>query len=213
MHVLNSRLGLLGMALLLSGCRSPYRADQGALVGGAIGAGTGAIVGNAIGGAGPAGALIGAGVGALSGGLVGSELDQMDAENRARIASTLGRQVQAGAVDVAEVVSMSQAGVSEDLIVNHVRIHGMNRPLTSQDLIYLNQQRISPAVVQAMQQPPPVRQATYTSYTEPAPVIVRESRPVVIVEEDPWCGPPVFYHHRRYHCPPPGMSWGFTYHN
>ena len=201
-------------AVLLAGCRSPYRADQGALLGGAVGAGTGAIVGNAIGGAGPAGALIGAGVGALSGGLIGSELDQIDAENRARIASTLGRQVQTGAVDVTEVISMSQAGVADELIVNHVRIHGMNRPLNSNDLIYLNQQRISPTVIQAMQQPP-VRQATYTSYNEPAPVVVHERpAPVVIVQEDPWCGPPVYYHHHRRYCgPPPGVSWGFTYRN
>lgn len=205
---------LLTLCTLMSfcgaGCRSPYRADQGALMGGAIGAGTGAIVGNAIGGQGPAGAIIGAGIGALSGGVIGSELDQIDAENRARIAATMGRQVQAGAIDVSEVVSMSRAGVAEELIANHVRIHGMNRPLTSQDLIYLQQQQVSPTVVQAMQAPP-VRQASYQQ-VEPATVVVRQPPPTTVIVEDPWCAPPVYYYHGC-HRPPPGIGWGFSYHN
>ena len=45
---------------LCSGCRSPYYADQGALLGGVTGAGVGALVGNAVGhtGASALGALL-----------------------------------------------------------------------------------------------------------------------------------------------------------
>lgn len=176
-------------------------------MGGALGAATGAAIGSAVGDP-AAGALMGAGLGAISGGIVGDQLDQIDADNRARIAAQMGRQVQAGAVDVSEVVAMTQAGVADELIANHVRIHGVNRPLHSQDLIYLQQQGVSSTVVQAMQQPPPA--------AAPQPTVIHRPAPppsVLIVEDDPWCDPywgPHYAHRRRHH---PGMTWGFSYHN
>src|SRR5262245_19273679 len=72
----------LSYMMLLLGCASPYRADQGALFGGLTGAGLGALVGSASGNTG-AGAAIGAGVGALSGAAVGGSLDEIEAQNRA----------------------------------------------------------------------------------------------------------------------------------
>lgn len=195
------------LALACTGCASPYAADRGALAGGLLGAGTGALVGNAVGNTG-AGAVIGAGVGALSGGLIGSELDAQDARNRAEIEATLGRQVAAGAVSIEDVVAMTQSGVDEEIIVNHVRIHGSAHALQTGDLIYLKNQGVSPRVIAQMQQPPIQR------------TVVREAPAPVIVEEryyDPYWGPGYYYHphwhHRHYHrrcAPPPRVSWGVS---
>jgi hypothetical protein len=82
--------GLASLLFGLSGCASPYYADQGALAGGLGGAGLGAIIGSASGAAGP-GAVIGAVAGTLAGGAIGSGLDDIDAKNRAQIAAATGQ--------------------------------------------------------------------------------------------------------------------------
>ena len=195
-------LVLLVVSMSAAGCRSPYHSDQGALFGGLLGAGTGAIVGNALGAPG-AGAAIGAGVGALSGAAIGNGMDEVEAKNRAMIAQQLGRQVSASAVTVNDVVTMTKAGVNEELIINHVRAHGVAAPLQANDLIYLQQQGVSPRVVATMQAPP----------LQPSqPVMIQQPGPVpVIVEEypySPYWGPCYYPRHHYYHRP--GMSWGVT---
>lgn len=196
----------LATALLASGCASPYHADRGALFGGLLGAGTGAVVGNALGDTG-AGAAIGAGVGALSGAAVGSEMDRIEAQNRAMIEAKMGRQVAAGAVTIDDVIAMTQAHVDDELIVTHVRAHGVARPLQTNDLIYLQQQGVSTQVIKAMQEPPPV--------PAQAPVVVEQAPPPVIVQEYRY-GPPWgfgYYHHYPPPRPRPHVGWGFTFHN
>ena len=196
--------GLLSLCLLLvvsaPGCRSPYRSDQGALFGGLTGAGLGAVVGDASGNAG-AGAAIGAAAGALTGAVVGNELDQIEARNRTMIEQQYGRRVAAGAVSIAEVVSMSKAGVNDELIRNHIRTHGMQAPLQASDLISLQQQGVSTEVIKAMQEPPR------------APVMVQQAvaQPVIVEEYHygpplwgPGCQPYPHYGRRRGH---PGVSW------
>jgi hypothetical protein len=183
------------------GCRSPYYADQGALFGGLTGAGVGALVGNAVGNTG-AGAVIGAGVGALSGAAVGSGLDEIEARNRAEIEARLGRQVAAGAVTMDDVIAMTKAGVPDELIVNHISGNGMAAPLAAGDLIFLQQQGVSPHVVQAMQ-------------SMPRPVVIREvasPSPPVIVEEH-YYGPHPYwgYYHRPCYRPRPAVGWGMSY--
>lgn len=184
-----------------TGCNSPYHSDRGALFGGLLGAGTGAIIGNQLGNTG-AGAAIGAGVGALGGAAVGSELDQIEARNRAMIAQQLGRQVAPGAVTIDDAIAMTAAGVSEELIVNHVRANGMVAPLQAGDLIRLQQQGVSTRVVAAMQEPP--RQAART-------VLVQEPVPMpVFVDQylyEPYWAPRCYRPHHRWHHRP-GVSWG-----
>ncbi len=194
----------LALALSTTGCQSPYRADRGALAGGLLGAGTGAIIGDAMGNAG-AGAAIGAGVGALSGAVIGSELDQIEASNRAAISRQLGRQVSANAVTVEDVIAMSEAGVDDELIVSHVRAHGMTTPPCDSDLITLTERNVSTSVIKAMQEPPR------------RPVVVRRSAPAPIVVEEYHYGAPAW---GCYHPPPrpvyrhrharPGLSWGVS---
>lgn len=199
----------LATALLLMGCASPYRADQGALFGGLTGAGLGAVVGSAVGDP-LAGAAIGAGAGVLTGAVVGGELDKIEARNRAEIETRLGRQLAAGAVTFEDVIAMTRAGVSEEVIVNHVRIHGPARLPQANDLIYLQQNGVSQRVVQAMQQPP-------TQQGAPTVVAAPQPPPQVIVAE-PYYGPA--WHGgwvyapprpRRWHPPPgPSVGVGFT---
>jgi len=65
---------LLLVAVIVSGCNTTPTQD-GAIVGGAMGAGLGAIVGHQSGRQGE-GALIGAGVGAITGAIVGDQVDE-----------------------------------------------------------------------------------------------------------------------------------------
>ena len=193
--------------LAAAGCSSTNRADKGLLLGGLLGAGAGALIGDASGNAG-AGAAIGAVTGAMAGGVIGSELDEIEARNRAQIEAQMGRQIRTGAVSIEDVVMMSQSGVQEDLIINHIRASGVVQPPTPQDLIYLSQQGVSSRVVATMQEPP--------RSTPPQTVVVRESAPVVVHEV---YGPPVYgypgpYHRRHYRPPPrPGVTWGVSFSN
>lgn len=191
---------LLVPPLLAGGCASPYHADRGALAGGLTGAGVGALVGHSAGET-AAGAVIGGAVGTLAGAAIGSEMDEMEARNRAMIEAQLGRQVATGAVTVDDVISMTRAGVSEDLIANHVRIHGVARPLQTADLIVLQNEHVSEAVVRAMQEPP---------VQQPVMVQAAPAPPPVIVEEYPY-GPPVYYHaYPPPHYYPRRAGWGVT---
>ena len=75
-------IGIVVAAAALAGCESmgtaaQSKTNQGAVLGGLLGAGTGAIIGNQTDHAG-AGTAIGAGLGALGGGLLGHALEEQD---------------------------------------------------------------------------------------------------------------------------------------
>ena len=159
-------------ALLAAGCHSPYYADKGALVGGGAGALTGAVIGNQLGST-AGGAIMGAGVGAITGAAVGSAIDDVDARNQARIQAQLGRPLPPGGVSVEDLIMMTQAGVTEDVIGTHIQYHGMIRPLTTADIIRLQQSGVSPRVIQVAQQPPRGPVAQPVAYGPP-PVVVEE---------------------------------------
>jgi hypothetical protein len=168
---------------LMTGCCSPYHADQGAVTGGLLGLGTGAIAGHALGNT-AAGAAIGTGVGALSGAAIGAKMDETDAKNRALIAQQLGRQVDPNAVTIADVIAMTRARVNEDLVINHIHAHGTAAPLTATDLVNLPQQGVGPRVIAAMQESPP---------RPVQPVVVQPAPGPVYVEEYPYYyGPRVY---------------------
>jgi len=201
-------LGLV-VAVTTAGCQSPYHTDRGALFGGLLGAGTGAIIGDAVGNAG-AGTAIGAGVGALTGAALGSGLDEIEAKNRAMISQQLGRQVAAEAVTLDDVVAMTKAGVDDELIVNHIGVHGAAATLRPADLIFLQQQGVSTRVIKALQTPP-------QRPAQPAVASLPPSTPVIVEEHH--YGPPVwgphYYprHHRWHRHARPGVSWGVSLSN
>lgn len=66
-------IGIAASALVFEGCAT--RAQEGALIGGGVGAGAGALIGGASGHAG-GGALIGGAVGAASGAVIGNQADK-----------------------------------------------------------------------------------------------------------------------------------------
>ena len=195
---------MLILCTAVAGCQSPYYADRGAGVGALAGAGAGAIIGDVTGGNAGSGALIGAGLGALTGAAVGSSMDEMAAQNRAEIAAQLGRQVQAGAANIQEVVTMTHAGVDPRLIQNYVRTSGVVAPIAASDVIYLHQQGVATEVIQAMQTPVATN----------APVMA--GRPPVFVEEHYYGPAPCFrphfgYHHTFHrHAQRPRTSFGFS---
>jgi outer membrane lipoprotein SlyB len=182
---------LAGFVLLvaLPGCQNPSHTEEGAIGGGLIGGAAGALIGSATGHAG-AGAAIGAGVGALSGAAIGHGMDESEARNRALIEQRLGYQVAAGAVTVPDVVTMTRAGVGEELIINHVHAHGLAAPLQTGDLICLQQQGVSPRVVAAMQATP------VAVVPPPPPGVVYPAGPPPVVIEGGW-GPG--YYRRPYY--------------
>ena len=164
--------------LLAGGCYTPPNGAQtGAMAGGLGGAGIGALVGSASGHPG-VGALVGGATGALGGAAVGGAIDQSEARNRALIEARLGRPVPVTPVTVGDVINMSQAGVPENVMITHIQSHGLAGPLSPNDLITLNQFKVSPRVVQVMQVPPmPVAQPIYVA---PAgPPVVMAPAPVV----------------------------------
>ena len=87
-------IGLGAVWLLVTGCESmgtaaQSKTAQGAVLGGALGAGTGAIIGNQSDHPGK-GAAIGAGLGALAGGLVGHGMEEQDRSAQSRPATSSG---------------------------------------------------------------------------------------------------------------------------
>jgi uncharacterized protein YcfJ len=63
------------LSAMITGCETTP-VQQGALMGGALGAGAGAIIGNQVHGQGGSGALIGAAAGALTGAIVGDQVEK-----------------------------------------------------------------------------------------------------------------------------------------
>ena len=167
----NSRLLLLvSLAILTSlGCRSPFYADRGAAAGGLAGAGIGAAIGEATDEP-LAGAAIGGLVGAATGGLIGNQMDDQ-AEHG------FGRAVQPAVYApnaIQDVIAMTSAGISDDVIIAHMQTNGLPGPLEAGDLIALKQQGVSDNVIRAMQQGPAIRSIAPAAYYEPAPAVILE---------------------------------------
>ena len=126
---------------------------SGTFLGGAMGAITGAVIG----GRKHAGqdALIGAGVGAITGNLLGRSKDANDERRAAHGAAAVGQmnqQAMAIAVTDNDLVQMTRAGISEDVIISTMRSRGTRIDLSPQSLIALRQQGVSDRVVMAAQQ-------------------------------------------------------------
>jgi hypothetical protein len=127
------------------------------------------------------------------------------------IEAKLQRPIAKGAVTLDDVIAMSKAGVADDVIAQHVRIHGVVRQLQASDIIMLQQEGVSPAVIRAMQEPPASQRETVVVDRAPAqPVIVQER-----YYYDPWRPyyyppPPRYYYGPP---PPPRVGIGLSFHN
>ena len=185
-------------ALLLAGCVSPYdgspnRTGTGALTGGAIGAGTGALIGSTRGHAGE-GALIGAAIGLLTGGLVGHSMDQEEqARLRVQAPQTYERVEQGQPLSVADIKSLAQARIGDDVIISQIKNSRTVFRLSSADIIDLHNSGVSEKVIDYMINTPttgaaatPTQKVVYVRETPPAP-----RYETVVVSPGPgyvWCG-------------------------
>ncbi len=170
---------------------------SGTVVGGAFGAITGAIVGGRKDRG--EGALIGAGVGALTGNLLGRAKDRTDerqAAAGAAVVAQANQQAAAMAVSNYDLVEMTKAGVSEDLIISTIRSRGAQLELSPTSLISLKQHGVSDRVLLAAQQMSDGR--SYAARPAAVPVVT-EVVPSTVIVTPAWrpnyCAPRHYYHY------------------
>jgi surface antigen len=141
--------------------------DRGTLGGGAAGAGVGAAIGSLTHDTG-AGAVIGGLTGAVTGGLIGSSMDEKqrkeEAEKYAAAHPPLSLQ---------DAATMTQQGVSDDVIINQIRASGAVYPLTAEQIIWLKNNGVHDCVIREMQLTDGYPRRYYTAtpvyVVEPAP--------------------------------------------
>lgn len=204
---------LLITATVSTAARGQGFTERGAALGGVAGALTGAAIGNQNDET-AEGALIGGAVGLVTGALIGGAQDRQ--VQRYQVAQQQQLAWQASrAVSTQDVVAMSQSGVSDPVIMNHIAQYGVQRRLEVSDVIALHQQGVSEPVIGAMQRArlgyeQPVVQPVVV--TRPAPVIVEEyyyPRPVIVHPRPYFYGP--YHHHYHHHHGPPGGVISFRF--
>lgn len=136
------------MAMMVCGCQSsPNRAGEGALIGGAVGAGAGAIIGHQSGHTGQ-GALLGGVLGALGGTLMGSQVQKPPQQASVTpVAQTANSQQ----VSIDEIITLAGQGVSDELIIDRITITNSKYSLTPAQVDILKQKGVSSKVIAAMQ--------------------------------------------------------------
>jgi hypothetical protein len=193
---------------------SYYQNDTagGAVVGGALGAITGAAVSGRKNR--PENALIGAGIGALTGGLLGNSKDRADEARAAQgqaVVGQLNQQAAASAVSNYDLVTMTRAGVGDEVIISTMRARGTRLDLSPSAVIALKQQGVSDNVIVSAQnlgggRAVPVSGGPVAVVSEvPPPVIVR---PAPVYYYDPW-GPP--YPRHYYRGPRTSIHYGISF--
>jgi surface antigen len=156
---MNPRIWLTGLLILSAGCSSMNNTEKDALGGAAVGAGAGALLtrGN------PVGAVIGGLFGAAVGGSIGANQDRRD-EHKAAVTAAVNAQA-ARQMRLDEIVQMAQGGQSDAVIMGQINNTGSVFQLTSDDVNYLHQQRVSDQVINYMQ-------SRRYVYVQPRPVYV-----------------------------------------
>jgi osmotically inducible lipoprotein OsmB len=139
------------LALLLLagvGCSSMNNTEKDGLMGAGAGAATGAVLtrGN------PVGAVIGGLFGGLVGASIGSDQDRHDDRNKAIVQAQANAAANAARnqMSLQEIVQMAQTGVSDAVIIRQMDSTGSVFALTSVDIQYLHDQRVSDQVISAM---------------------------------------------------------------
>ncbi len=128
--------------IVLSSCSS---AGTGAAVGAVVGVGAGAAIG------GGSGALIGGAVGAASGAVIGATLDDSDRENLQQSSPpTLDKLDKAQPLNKQDIIHMTQAGLSDKVIIDQIHATHSEFSLSAQEIIDLKNQGVSQSVIDAM---------------------------------------------------------------
>jgi hypothetical protein len=146
-------------AVVLVGCVDPYGRPNYTGSGALIGGGSGALLGAAVDRRNPAaGALIGGAAGLVTGSLIGHGMDE-DARRRyyppppvypAPLADNPAPSRAALQPSIAEIKSMTRAGVGDEVMVNQIAGTRAVYYLTANDIIDLKNARVSDRVINAM---------------------------------------------------------------
>lgn len=121
------------------------KAGEGAAIGTLVGVGAGAAIG------GGEGAIIGGAVGAASGAIIGSALDDSDRDNlQNESPDTLNKIDENHKLNTQDIINMSKAGLSDDVIINQIKATKSTFSLSSSDIIKLKQNGVSEKVINAM---------------------------------------------------------------
>ncbi|HTS19707.1 MAG TPA: YXWGXW repeat-containing protein [Verrucomicrobiae bacterium] len=196
-------IAVLAVGVVLTGCYTPegrpdYTAN-GALAGGAIGAGTGAIIGGAAAHNAGAGALIGGAVGVVSGALIGHSIDE---QQRARLQqeapATWQRVEQGQPLGLADIKQLAKAGVSDEVIISQIRNSHSVYQLSTSEIIDLKDAGVSERVIDFMIN-------TASSYAATPPPPPQDGAPVQAVPAAQPPPPPLVEEY--YPAPAPGYVW------
>ena len=134
----------------LAGCMTPQGHPDYTASGALAGAATGAIIGNMGHHRGPAG-LAGAAMGAVVGGIIGSGMDDAQAAQlRAQSPQTMRRVEESQPLTPADIISLVQAGIGDDLIIKQIGNSRTIFRLKSAEIIELKQAGVSEAVIDCM---------------------------------------------------------------
>jgi hypothetical protein len=183
----------------------PTNGQKGALLGGTAGAVLGGVIGKQSEQT-AEGAVIGGLAGVIAGGLVGHSRDvQIQREyeyqqaQEARNAYHMSR-----AVSIADVISMSNSGLSPQVIIGQVRANGVQQEIGVQEIILLHQNGVSDTVIQEMQraQVGLPAQATAPRFVQPRTTVFVEQAPIyyqpVPVYQYHYVRPPRHYHYHQW---------------
>lgn len=191
------------VGLSSSGCATFNHTQNGALLGAGLGAGAGAILGHQSGDAG-AGAVLGGALGAFGGALAGNAEDAWEQRDAAlRQLAATSRPLPPPLTN-SDLIRMSQAGLSDEVIMNAVQTRGGQFQLHPEGLITLKSSGVSEGVIQYVQS----RSSAVASQTFVAPppeVVIVHPEPLIDVHVGPPpmpCGP--VHHFRR---PRRGLSF------
>ncbi len=176
------------------------RAQEGAVAGGIAGAILGGVAGHQNDET-PEGIAIGGALGALAGGLMGKAQDnRMMQEYQYQEAR---RREISQAVSIADAIAMSRSGLAPSVIANQIRTSGVQQKIGVPEIIMLHENGVSELVIQEMQRAQIAGTNPPVVYS-PAPAVVVERRPQIIVESYPI---------RTYPRYVPPARYGFHYHS
>lgn len=188
--------------------------QRDAVIGGVAGAIIGGIAGKQNDET-PEGIAIGGVAGAIAGHMLGKAKDRSAEDHyyyrQQAVQAAQQRQYHQAvqlqkSVSIQDAISMSNSGVSPQLIINQIQSNGVQQEIGVSEIITLHQNGVSEVVINEMQRSPvggsTVAPTTIVQHqpaviVEPAPVIVTRPRPAIVVEH----GAPldVYRSHRGYH--------------
>ena len=146
---MRKKIWITGLMLLSgTGCSSMNNTESGALGGAAVGGVAGGLLGAVV-RAPVAGAVVGGLVGSAVGASAGADQDRR--ENRDKYYQAAAAAQARNQMSLNDVVQMVQRGNSDTIVINQINATGSIFALTAEEINYLHDQRVSDAVISAMQ--------------------------------------------------------------